>query len=75
LFNKLDSLNPDSKVDRATLLHAAERAYYLKDYNKALEILDRTSKWAMLGEKDTKEFDTVRAACERKLSSQWPKET
>lgn len=39
LFEDVDKLNPiQSKVDSAKLLHACEKAYYLRDWNKCLEL-------------------------------------
>ncbi|EER35335.1 conserved hypothetical protein [Candida tropicalis MYA-3404] len=39
LFENLEELNVDVKIDRLKLLHAVELAYYQKDYEKCLELL------------------------------------
>lgn len=40
LFENLNDLNIDIKIDRLKLLHSVELAYYRRDYNKCLELLE-----------------------------------
>ncbi|EEQ37658.1 hypothetical protein EJF18_20564 [Clavispora lusitaniae] len=40
----LNSLDNSKKLDRVHILHACERAYYLKDYQKCLSLIDRGEK-------------------------------
>ncbi|RCK59048.1 hypothetical protein Cantr_07095 [Candida viswanathii] len=44
LYENLDKLNVDVKVDRVKLLHAVELAYYQRDYKKCLELIERGEK-------------------------------
>lgn len=38
---ELETLNRDSKIDRTTFLHACEKAYYLRNYEKCLALIIR----------------------------------
>ncbi|EGW30716.1 uncharacterized protein SPAPADRAFT_62578 [Spathaspora passalidarum NRRL Y-27907] len=39
LFTNLDQLDPSKKIDRVKILHACERAYYQRDWEKCLELV------------------------------------
>lgn len=54
-------------MDRGYLKNAAERAYFLKDYSRALEILDIAKDWD-IGSKDRQELNNIRSHCVQKLS-------
>jgi hypothetical protein len=69
-FDKLDLRQLEDasiKMDRGAVLHAAERAYYLKDYRKTLEILQITDKWKM-NDKQRAEITNFRLAALDKSS-------
>lgn len=59
----------ESKIDRGYLKSAAERAYYLKDYHKALKVLDQADSWD-LKPKERSELEEIRSACLQKINSQ-----
>ncbi|KAG7193133.1 uncharacterized protein KQ657_000887 [Scheffersomyces spartinae] len=42
LENDWNALDPERKVDRVRMLHACERAYFLRDWGKCLELIQRT---------------------------------
>ncbi|CAN6644349.1 hypothetical protein TRVA0_020S01684 [Trichomonascus vanleenenianus] len=56
----------ENKLDRNIVKNAAERAFYIKDYSKALEILDQATGFAP-GSKEARELDEIRSACNEEL--------
>lgn len=54
-------------MDRGYLKNAAERAYFLKDYPRALEILEVAKDWD-IGSKDRQELENIRDHCVKKLA-------
>ena len=48
---------------------AAERAYFIRDYDTALSILDQAKDWT-LGPKELQELQVIREACLEKQQQQ-----
>lgn len=61
--------DPSSKFDRNVLKNAIERAYYLRNYAKVVELVDitRGESWNELGSKERVEFDKFEQAALAKL--------
>lgn len=69
-FDKLDLAHfkdVSIKIDRGAVLHAAERAFFMRDYGRALEVLQLTDDWKM-NDKQRSEVNRIREASEKKLS-------
>ncbi|CAI5759571.1 unnamed protein product [Candida verbasci] len=41
LYENLDKLTPGKKIDKQKILHACEKAYYERDYNKCCELITK----------------------------------
>lgn len=67
LFDLSQFEDASIKMDRERVLHAAERAYYLRNYQKSLEILNITDKWKMK-DKQKREITAMRSAILAKLN-------
>lgn len=51
--------------------NAIERAYYLRDYNKAIELLDTSENGlAKVGPREKQELDFIRNACLTAMNTQ-----
>lgn len=35
-------MDPDTKIDRVRMLHACERAYFERDWNRCLQLIEKT---------------------------------
>ncbi|RLV92017.1 hypothetical protein JA1_003368 [Spathaspora sp. JA1] len=40
LYTNLDNLDPSKKIDRVKIIHACERAYYERDWERCLELVE-----------------------------------
>lgn len=62
LYNEevLSNLDNSKKTDRTHMLHACERAYYMRDYNKCLELIEKAEKLFGVGLEDEEDNDQLK---------------
>ncbi|ODQ65567.1 hypothetical protein NADFUDRAFT_41566 [Nadsonia fulvescens var. elongata DSM 6958] len=58
-----------TKLDRMTLKAAAERAYYIGDYQRSLDLLNTKEARTKFGGKEAAELEYIRLAAQDKLST------
>lgn len=60
-----------AKIDRQAFRNAVERAVYLREYGRALEMLERDEKGeAKVGPRERQELDVIRDVCVKALAQQ-----
>lgn len=61
------------KIDRQAFRNAVERAYYLRDYKKAIELLDASETGnASIGPRERQELNIIKEYCLKAMNT--PKE-
>lgn len=62
------TFDPESKIERGYLKSAAERAYYLKDYKRVIEVLDQAKNWD-IKPKEQSDLNEIRQAALAKMKT------
>lgn len=69
---RIDGLDLAKKVHRMQVLHACERAYFLRDYEKCMQFVEKAEAFFGPGserERHGKELQHIKAKCREKMDS------